>query len=109
MDAMRYDQFMELNPLFSKIILLKWNRVLSLLPSATPLFKKKMRYFQVFLQMNLCDKYPKQKQDMIKTGSLNNHEKEFLNDQMNQNGLLNKKMHYHKILDCRWEKISIKN
>jgi PglZ domain. len=31
------------------------------------------------------------------TGSLNNHEGEFLSDQLHQHGLENKKMHYHKI------------
>ena len=96
MDAMRYDQFMELYPLFSENYSINIESSVSLLPSATP-YSRNAIFSGLFLD-ELCEKYPKQKQDMINdTGSLNNHEGEFLSDQLHQHGLGNKKMHYHKI------------
>tara|TARA_S200000501_G_scaffold100033_1_gene93476 strand:+ start:7340 stop:8896 length:1557 start_codon:yes stop_codon:yes gene_type:complete len=96
MDAMRLDQFVELNKMLSEDFSVEMEPSLSLIPSATP-FSRNAIFSGLFAD-EMCELYPKQRNEMIEDkGSLNNFEKEFLNDQMKKNGLSDKKMHYHKI------------
>ena len=96
MDAMRFDQFMALYPLFAEDYSIEIEPSVSLLPSATPYSRNAI--FSGLFTDELCDKYPKQKEAMVEdNGSLNNHEKELLSDQLKRNGFADKKMHYHKI------------
>tara|TARA_E500000331_G_scaffold239636_1_gene230009 strand:- start:1553 stop:3109 length:1557 start_codon:yes stop_codon:yes gene_type:complete len=96
MDAMRLDQFVELNTMLSKDFAVEMEPSLSLIPSATPYSRNAI--FSGLFADEMCDLYPNQKKEMIEDkGSLNNFEKEFLSDQMKKNGFSDKKMHYHKI------------
>ncbi len=96
MDAMRLDQFMELYPLFSEDFNVEIQPSVSLIPSATPYSRNAI--FSGMFPDEMCEKYPEQKEDMINDkGSLNNHEKKFLLDQLNRNDLTQKTLHYHKI------------
>ena len=96
MDAMRLDQFIELEKIFSEDFTVKMEPSFSLIPSATPFSRNAI--FSGLFPDEMCRIYPEQKKSMIEQGgSLNNFEKEFLVDQMDRNGFLEKKMHYHKI------------
>tara|TARA_B100001142_G_scaffold94182_1_gene95990 strand:- start:4408 stop:5964 length:1557 start_codon:yes stop_codon:yes gene_type:complete len=96
MDAMRFDQFLELTPMLSEDYSIKMEPSLSLIPSATPYSRNAI--FSGLFADEMCELYPNQKREMIEDkGGLNNFEKEFLSDQMKKNGFSNKKMHYHKI------------
>ena len=96
MDAMRFDQFVELKKMFSEDFVVEMEPSLSLIPSATP-FSRNAIFSGLFAD-EMCEMYPEQKKEMMEDrGSLNNFEKEFLLDQMKKNGFSEKKMHYHKI------------
>ena len=96
MDAMRLDQFVELNTMLSEDFAVEMEPSFSLIPTATPYSRNAI--FSGLFADEMCELYPNQKKEMIEDkGSLNNFEKEFLADQMNKNRLSNKKMHYHKI------------
>ena len=96
MDAMRFDQFVELKKMFSEDFAVEMEPSLSLIPSATP-FSRNAIFSGLFAD-EMCEMYPEQKKEMMEDrGSLNNFEKKFLLDQMKKNGFSEKKMHYHKI------------
>ena len=96
MDAMRFDQFVELKKMFSEDFVVEMEPSLSLVPSATP-FSRNAIFSGLFAD-EMCEMYPEQKKEMMEDrGSLNNFEKEFLIDQMKKNDFSEKKIHYHKI------------
>ncbi|HIA93979.1 MAG TPA: response regulator [Candidatus Marinimicrobia bacterium] len=95
-DCMRHDHFKSmmdlLEPFFNIVIDYKF----SLLPTATPYSRNAI--FSGLYPDEMVKKYPQQAEDMKNNApSLNQHEKQFLIDQLKKYGLRDKRVHYHKI------------
>ena len=96
LDCMRYDHFKAMMPLLETLFTIDLKYCLSLIPTATP-FSRNAIFCGMFPD-EMVSKYPKQRLDMVSdAASLNQHEKEFLIDQLKRSGMTDKSVHYHKI------------
>jgi hypothetical protein len=95
-DCMRHDHFKSMMALLEPFFNIKLDYKLSLLPTATPYSRNAI--FCGLFPDDMVKKYPKQGDDMKNDStSLNQHEKQFLIDQLKKMGLGDKRVHYHKI------------
>ena len=95
-DCMRHDHFKSMMPLLEPFFNIEYNYKFSLLPTATPYSRNAI--FCGMFPDDMVKKYPQQSQDMESNApSLNQHEKQFLIDQLKKMGLGDKRIHYHKI------------
>jgi hypothetical protein len=95
-DCMRHDHFKSMMELLEPFFNIKLDYKLSLLPTATPYSRNAI--FCGLFPDDMVKKYPKQGDDMKNDStSLNQHEKQFLIDQLKKMGLGDKRVHYHKI------------
>ena len=95
-DCMRYDHFKTLLPIFESLFRVKIHPAFSLLPTATPYSRNAI--FSGIFPDEMISRYPKQKEDFkLDSSSLNQHEREFLIDNLKKLNLQHKSMHYHKI------------
>ncbi len=95
-DCMRHDHLKSMLPLLELYFNIELNYKFSLLPTATPYSRNAI--FSGLFPDKMVKKYPQQYKDMEGgSHSLNQHEKQFLIDQLKKLGLENKKVHYHKI------------
>ena len=96
LDCMRYDHFKAMVPLLETLFTIDLKYCLSLIPTATPYSRNAI--FCGMFPDEMVSKYPKQRLDMVSdAASLNQHEKEFLIDQIKRSGMTDKSVHYHKI------------
>ena len=95
-DCMRHDHFKSMMALLEPFFNIKLDYKLSLLPTATPYSRNAI--FCGLFPDDMVKKYPKQGDDMKNDStSLNQHEKQFLIDQLKKMDLGDKRVHYHKI------------
>ena len=95
-DCMRHDHFKAMMDLLEPFFNIDIDYKFSLLPTATPYSRNAI--FSGLYPDEMVKKYPQQARDMEKhASSLNQHEKQFLIDQLKKYGLGNKRVHYHKI------------
>ena len=95
-DCMRHDHFKAMVDLLEPFFNIDIDYKFSLLPTATPYSRNAI--FSGLYPDEMVKKYPQQARDMEKhASSLNQHEKQFLIDQLKKYGLGNKRVHYHKI------------
>ena len=95
-DCMRHDHFKAMMDLLEPFFNIDIDYKFSLLPTATPYSRNAI--FSGLYPDEMVKKYPQQARDMEKhAASLNQHEKQFLIDQLKKYGLGNKRVHYHKI------------
>ena len=95
-DCMRHDHFKSMMDLLEPFFNIDIDYKFSLLPTATPYSRNAI--FSGLYPDEMVKKYPQQARDMEKhASSLNQHEKQFLIDQLKKYGLGNKRVHYHKI------------
>ena len=95
-DCMRHDHFKSMMVLLEPFFNIKLDYKFSLLPTATPYSRNAI--FCGLFPDEMVKKYPKQGDDMKNDStSLNQHEKQFLIDQLKKMGLGDKRVHYHKI------------
>ena len=95
-DCMRLDHFKSMMPLLDPFFEIDLKYVFSLIPSATQ-FSRNAIFCGMFPD-EMVKMYSKQAKDMeSEAGSLNQHEKLFLLDQLQRLGYENKSIHYHKI------------
>ena len=95
-DCMRCDQFLAVIPYLETLFNIKISYHLSLIPSVTSFSRNAI--FSGLYPDELINQYPEQKELFMSTESgLNKFEFKFLLDQLNRNGLKDKKVHYHKI------------
>ncbi len=95
-DCMRHDHFKSMMVLLEPFFNIKLDYKFSLLPTATPYSRNAI--FCGLFPDDMVKKYPKQGDDMKnESTSLNQHEKQFLIDQLKKMGLGDKRVHYHKI------------
>ena len=96
LDCMRYDHFKAMMPLLETLFTIDLKYCLSLIPTATPYSRNAI--FCGMFPDEMVKKYSEQESDMKSDAtSLNQHEEQFLIDQMNKAGLESKSIHYHKI------------
>lgn len=95
-DCMRHDHFKAMMHLLEPFFNIDYDYKFSLLPTATPYSRNAI--FCGLFPDEMVKKYPRQAQDMeTNAPSLNQHEKQFLIDQLKKMGLGDKRVHYHKI------------
>ncbi len=95
-DCMRHDHFKAMMPILDSLFSIKLHFSLSLLPTATPYSRNAI--FCGMFPDEMISKYPEQARDMeTNAPSLNQYEKIFLLDHLNQLSLGDKTVHYHKI------------
>ena len=96
LDCMRYDHFKAMMPLLETLFTIDLQYCLSLIPTATPYSRNAI--FCGMFPDEMVSNYPEQKSDMNSDAtSLNQHEKQFLIDQLKRSGMVDKSVHYHKI------------
>ena len=96
LDCMRYDHFKAMMPLLETLFTIDLKYCLSLIPTATP-YSRNAIFCGMFPDA-MVSNYSEQESDMRSDStSLNQHEEQFLIDQMKRAGLDNKSIHYHKI------------
>ena len=95
-DCMRCDQFLAVIPYLETLFNITISYHLSLIPSVTSFSRNAI--FSGLYPDELINRYPEQKELFMSSESgLNKYEFKFLLDQLNRNGLKDKKVHYHKI------------
>lgn len=99
-DCMRHDQLKAMLPLLEQYFSIDIDYKFSLLPTATPYSRNAI--FCGMYPDEMVNHYPNQKSDMVNDApSLNQHESQFLLEQLQRIGLADKSMHYHKIWAVR--------
>ncbi len=102
-DNLRYDQWKVIEPLFTKF----YNKTsedyyYSILPTATQYARNS--FFAGLLPSEIEKRFPDKWFNDNEEGNKNEHEREFLDDQMKRLGLSSKSMKYLKILNADFEK-----
>lgn len=102
-DNLRYDQWKVIEPLFTKF----YNKIsedyyYSILPTATQYARNS--FFSGLLPSEIEKRFPQYWFNDNEDGNKNEHERDFLEDQMKRLGLSNRSMKYLKILNADFER-----
>ena len=102
-DNLRYDQWKVIEPLFARF----YNKVsedeyFSILPTATQYARNS--FFAGLMPSEIEKRFPDKWFNDNEEGNKNEHEREFLEDQMKRIGLQNKSMKYLKVLNADFER-----